>query len=201
MQGRGECCLWVCYCVFIFLASVPTLCLVCLFSVCHSYEMVNSLASIGLYIVVFWLVWRELWKAAFVKYAIMVKFGFHTISSSILVFKPGFDIALESTLVWYRSEENLVNLYLNLLVESVYSVRGKYFRTHLCSEVYRALIPVTSLQFNFPVLICKSKSTTLKIESLKWHKLLSKLICFPSLISDHEESRKFVSLYYFCNNL
>lgn len=84
LQGERGCCLCFCCCVFIFLASVPTLCLVGLFLVCHSYEVVNSVALIGLYIVVFWLVWRKFLKAGFVKYAIMVKFGFYVIYLSQL---------------------------------------------------------------------------------------------------------------------
>lgn len=51
LQGREGYCL--CCVVFIFLASVPTFCWVCLFLVCHSYEVVNSVALIGLYFVVF----------------------------------------------------------------------------------------------------------------------------------------------------
>lgn len=69
------------------------------------------------------------------------------------------------------------------------SVREKYFRTISIVESIAALIPVTCLHFKLPVLICKSKSTTLKIGSLEC-KLLSKWICFPSLMSDCEESRK-----------
>lgn len=52
-QDGGGCCLCFCCCVFIFLASVPTLCLVRLLLVCHSYEVLNSVALIGLYIVIF----------------------------------------------------------------------------------------------------------------------------------------------------
>lgn len=53
LQGGGGCCFYFCDFVFIFLASVPTLWLVCLFPVCHSHEVVNSVAVLGLYIVVF----------------------------------------------------------------------------------------------------------------------------------------------------
>lgn len=83
-------------------------------------------------------------KAAFVKCASMVKFGFYTISSSFLVSIPGFVIPLESTLVRYRSGENLVNLNVSLVV-SVYSVRDKYFRTICIVKSTAALIPVTWL--------------------------------------------------------
>lgn len=52
LQGGGGC---LCFggCVFVFLPSVPTLCLVSLFLVCHSYEVANSVALIQQYIVVF----------------------------------------------------------------------------------------------------------------------------------------------------
>lgn len=136
LQDGGGCCLWFCCCVFIFLASVSTLHLVCLFLVCHSYEVVNSAALKGWYIVIFWLVWRKLLKGAFVKCAVMVKFGFYT----------GFVMPPESTSVRYRSGENLVNLYLSLLVGSVYSVREKYFRTICIVKSTAALIPVKHLQ-------------------------------------------------------
>lgn len=86
------------------------------------------------------------------------------ISPSFLVFKPGFVIPLQSTLLRYREWGEL---NLRPLVGSVYSVREKYFRTICIVESTAALIPVTCLQFKLTVLICKSKSTTLKIGSLE----------------------------------